>query len=944
MKAQLYAKNTLNETVLLQLSEDFPINMNLSVQDQNPFTTNSFYSQTFRIPGQGANGKFFEDVYSVNGATFNAGKAAEAWILADGFLFSIGNLNLVNVFTNDYNGTIEYEVFFMGDTSNFATSVGDGFMDTIDTSELNHDLTYSAITTSWGATAGATAGLKDGNVLYPLCEWGYEYDSSNYPTQSTISVGYPKGSTGPKGGSFTNGATSGLSLTQFKPAVRVKWLWDKIFSDAGYTYNSDFINSDLFDKLYMISDSVSRTEQEIQAGLCKMTANDFNLFVGQQERVRYSNTITNPDRSFEPVTSTWISPATGTFSFTISGYCYFPIGNFGYPQGAFKVYVYKNGSTLINTPVVRLTQDPFTSSAPYTTFWQENLTEALIQGDRIHVEIQQMPYGNSSSVFGGNTFQCGDAPDFVVVSSFFPGQGTLKKIDFIKGITTMFNLVWEPSREEEKSFQIQPWVDWIEEGSQKNWTRLLDASTDTKLTPSFIGQPHILNFAGLDDSDLQNTEYQDEYKRNWLYREFNSGIKVIRDTGEVSVPFGGTPLESIPSKTATQYPDWVIPTLGKLLPGDPAQNQSGKVQPIQPKPRILFYNGLQSNPIPWYLDNDAVGPTGTAQNQYPLVSEFSSFPPDNFTELVLNFQSKRALWSNQSTFVQQSQNDLYVKYWQKYVEWIYNVYNRRLTATFRLDPYDVQGLKFNDKVWVKDSWFFVERINNYPVGEVALVEVDLIKVPDSITPPGVVPATGGTGGVCYSVAVCNNEPDLEFAPVSWTYVDCNFQLQSMTLYPSTCQSVCALYPNPNALPANWTAIPNGNCVDGIYATAGSFVQVGLTAGNSLADGKVTTALLSGSTGGTAGTFIPMQYFTVTGEDSISVLYNVPFGYGAKMDLIFANGVSGATMFSETITLRKDGVIAATAARSTPQTYQPISATWPAGITGGNYTAELILIY
>jgi hypothetical protein len=63
MRTQLFAKNTAGETVLLQLTDDYKIKMNLSIATLDPFTPTSYYSQTFRVPGQGGNGKFFEDVY-----------------------------------------------------------------------------------------------------------------------------------------------------------------------------------------------------------------------------------------------------------------------------------------------------------------------------------------------------------------------------------------------------------------------------------------------------------------------------------------------------------------------------------------------------------------------------------------------------------------------------------------------------------------------------------------------------------------------------------------------------------------------------------------------------------------------------------------------------------------------------------------------------------------
>lgn len=949
MKTQLFAKNTKGETVLLQLSNVEPIKMNLSVAGLDPFNPQSFYSQSFVVPGQGTNGQFFEDVFSVNGTTFNAGVAAQAWINTDGFLFAIGNINLQKVYVNDQYNTVEYEIFFLGDTSDFVQSVGDSYMESIDTTELNHELTYSAVTTSWGATAGGTAGLKDGNVLYPLCEWGYRYDTANNPIDNTLSIGFPRGSTGIAGGSFTNGATAALELTQFKPATRVKWLWDKIMEDAGYTYESEFLNSDLFDQLYMVSDSEARPFQDIQAGLCRVAGPAISMFA--DPRIRYNmvlnNALSNPDGAFQPTANRWIAPATGTYSFNVSGYFYKPDKN-GYPQGAVQIWLRVNGVDVATTGVITTLAYEDPAGFPfYVYFWNLPYTGSLTKDDVVTVQWQPTTFGSVSAVLDGIVFECGDAPDLVVVRSFYPPEGTVKRMDFIKGIATMFNLVFEPSRVSEKSFTIEPWVDWIEGGDKKDWTPFLDTASTIEQEPVFLNRERILLFTGEDDQDLQNEIYQQEFKKNYGYREYNSEIKVITGTQEIKVPFGFTPLQSIPTKTAgAAQPNWIFPTFAKLQPGDPAQNQSGKVQPIQPKPRILFYNGKQPNPVSWYLQNVPAGLTGTAQSQYPLVSPYRQWPPGptadpNRPQLELTFRSKPDLWSPQSTYTTPVSDDLFTVYWQDWANWIYDPYNRIVRATFRLDPYDVQTLRFNDKIWVKDSWYFVREIKDYPVGEIAKVEVELIKVPEKVIPQ-ILPTGSGPypGTTCESIAFCNNNPLLA-GESTYNYIDCNESEASITLDAQTCASLCALFPLPYSLPTGWTAIRNGDCDGGVYATAGANVEIFLGAsGNTFA--QSTDNIIYGSTGGSGGTWVPMQYITLDGEDSINFNYNIPFNYAAKVRLVNRNngavGITGAS-----VTLFVNGVTAAF--QQVTGTYAPVEAIFPYGITGGTtYKSSSVFTY
>ena len=112
----------------------------------------------------------------------------------------------------------------------------------------------------------------------------------------------------------------------------------------------------------------------------------------------------------------------------------------------------------------------------------------------------------------------------------------------------------------------------------------------------------------------------------------------------------------------------MFPTLARIQPGDAESNVAGKLEPMVPVPRIVHYNGLQANPIPWYLVQTLVGTTGASQNQYPLVSPYSSWPPDEFETINLNFQSKDALWSPNSSYVGLTTQDLYTTYYDEFIE------------------------------------------------------------------------------------------------------------------------------------------------------------------------------------------------------------------------------------------------------------------------------------
>jgi len=925
-KVQLFAINPQGETVLLQLSEDSPVKMSLSVAEINPFTPSSFFSQTFRLPGIGPNTQFFQDVYSVNGSTFNPAAAAQAWILSDGTLFSLGNLNLQSVVTNELSGNIEYDVYFLGDTSNLSTQIGEDGMNTIDASELDHVLSYANVTGSWAATGGATAGLKDGNVLYPLCEWGYTYsDATKLPEQNTLSHNYAE--------SFTKNASYAIRMEQMKPAVRVKWLFDKILSDAGYTYESAFLDSDYFQSLYFVSDSVARPYFLKESGTCQATSLPFSVTISQERIVPWDTVDNDLNQAFSLITGTWTAPAGGNYSFSAAGKARVDFGN----NAAFKVLVYKNNVLYYDSGVL-------TTFGVTEKIWSwSSGTITLVEEDRIDVRIQQMSFGNTDAIFYNTVFNCLTGPNSVGVSSFFPDETILKKIDFVRSLVRMFNLVFEPSRVVQKTFVIEPWIDWVQAGGIVDWTRLYDGSADLQSSPVFAEQQRILKFGAQEDEDWLNKQYQDQSKADYWYRQFDSGIKLIRDEQPIDVQFGANPMQSIPSKGATQYPDWVFPTLGRLQPGDPDQPNSAQIQPIVPLPRLYHYNGLQSNPTSWYLYNlpDGAG-TGQAQNSYPLVSPYSSWPPDLFSTINLNFLSKPQTWSANSTYVAQTAQDLYTKYWSEYVDWLYDPFNRKVALTLRLDPADILELAFNDRIWIKDTWYFIQKIADYVLGQTALVRVDLVKVP-AVAIPGPIPlaATGGTGGTtCRTISVCNNNA-FGTPAVSYTYVDCNNDLQSITIDPLSCgPEFCALVPLVNPLPSGLSFTDLGSC----GSTGASLVLQIVTANASpIFPQEATTVTVSGASGGTAGTYIPIQTYTVEGDNNFSIEWPfLPGGFGVKVEL--SSNIALATpITSQEISLATNGTTGATAGRT--GTYQPISAIFPAVInTANTYTAYINITY
>jgi hypothetical protein len=128
----------------------------------------------------------------------------------------------------------------------------------------------------------------------------------------------------------------------------------------------------------------------------------------------------------------------------------------------------------------------------------------------------------------------------------------------------------------------------------------------------------------------------------------------------------------------------------------------------------------------WYLSS---GTTQIEQNTYPCVSHLSSLDiqiPDLVSDL--NFGSTWDFFGNYNNLpVQFTPYNLYNVFWEDYVENIYSSETRRLTGRFLLRPLDIYETSLTDKIFVKDSFYRIEKINEADLTDNKLTECSLIK-------------------------------------------------------------------------------------------------------------------------------------------------------------------------------------------------------------------------
>lgn len=817
--------------ILLDLYDTDPIKMNLRVQDvMEPSIAAASYSQTFRIPHSTSNGVFFQQAFNVNQTLFDPAKKVQAYINNEGQLWMMGVVQLMNVFREDATGMIEYEIAFISEVSDFATQIGlsvggetgasqGGFLTDLDLSDYNHQLNYNNIIISWARQLGG-AGGEPGDIVYPLVEWGYNYTGSGnatFPTIPTLSTTGASGATGSK--PFTN-SNFPLLQGQLKPALRIKALWDKIFERTEYTYESEFIQGNdyvspsgvtgsrygnEFKDLYVISEKYARatlyeTGQTggtgpIQTIGTKLVSNYFYAIpdsaIPDNNRIYYLNTIYDLGSNFNNTSQVYTITVPGQYTFEFTGSYQFEPG-FPLPSGSeYFVFALKTdgGYTTFDYGI-----DNFAAGNYYGDI-TATVTYTFAAGDTFQFYGSIVGNPNIGAAYFTSlqiTTIGTPAGDTLDIKAILPDN--IKQIDFIKSVVERFKLVFEPSKTKPKHFIITPWKDWIKQGTVKDWTTKLNDKKSYKLTPLFQSQPRFMTFKDQEDSDYINFNYQQARKQVYGQLNQDSQIEIIKGSKDIQGIFAPLQIAPIGYGAGAGTGDvqaaetFLIPHIAK----DTASNDGpGKREPIQPKLRLAWYNGLVGQTGPgstvsktWYLKDDS----GTAQVQYqaPLMSAYYPHPWSS-QNYLLDWSVSTPTWDAGITGNPSGVTNLttFQRFWS---DWYNATYGQLTNVTlpngqtiqardyayifegeFILDYKDIIDLRFNDLIWIKDAYYLVNTIEDYVVGQKTPCKVVLYKINNigfSIPSPNL-----PVDNICYSAETLCDAVCCQFvSPISVIFV------------------------------------------------------------------------------------------------------------------------------------------------------------------------------
>ena len=776
-----------NKWKRLDLYENIPISIMIQELDiYNLDERKSPYSKQFVIPNTSNNAIIFEHYFEVNGIEFNPLTRIECVVQYRGVDIFNGFLRLSAVIENPTY--TDYEVFIMGSVGDFASEIRDLTLQDLRWDDLQHELSYSAITQSWSADTGDINGLFGGKIIYPMINYGLPYQANGDPVFT-----YTFGETF----SFDQN-TNPVPENVWKPAVRVKEIVNRIFERTNYTVVSEFFESDNFRAIYM--DTFQNGQLGVETASAVTNQNIFKVYTnpsvawnavsGQKDflPVTYRGDGYDPLNNFVLANSTrpvdppnqvggyFIAPYAGQYAWNVK---------FNYDDNRqcggdvkFQVIMRKASTPAgLPTGTIIAASDQFdlpTCGLEGNINWFPKAT--LSPGDhvKVYIKINQnqggdtdlrlLPYSNYGVTTEAPMWDLYESPELTgtQIVDLRLGLQQINCIEFLKSLIVMFNLV-VVQNENDKEILIEPFNWYFNEDDrvERDWTQKQDLNSSYRTEPLSYNLAKEINWTYTKGSEeYLNKLFEDKNKYNYGRYKYVSNNNILTDEQIYELPFAATPTTIVNGSD-----NFIIPAVYREIDGT-------NLQPYSNKPHIFFWAGnrfayLDENknfPGYWYLQS---GTTAVEWSTYPCVSHLSSL--DIYvTDLVsdLNFQSTFDFFGNYNTQIPQfTQYNLYNLYWKDYIENTYSNETRRLTGRFILKPTDVYETSLTDKIYVKDSFWRIEKITEASLNEYKSTEVSLIKErggyykvdapgpyygiePNQVYPSNIL--TGATNLVCYT--------------------------------------------------------------------------------------------------------------------------------------------------------------------------------------------------
>ncbi len=698
----------IDDSASYYLDGSIDLRLNISIIDIREGVKSSAFTKTFDVPFTPNNNRIFTQVFNINADSgYNTKKKSDFLITNGGALISSGYIQILDI---DFSGKL-YKCVYYGDNMNLFDDIGEKLItgndkrtDDIYFDDLIHNVSDTEVIAGWD---------RERPYIYGLLN-----DENNVITKSVL----------------RKPNNTGIEGWRWKMWFKSSELFKRIFNKWGYTFTSEFINSEFFDKHCVLPANGFTIGQPI----IKWTndvAYPLTVFSVPPQPITFAPLqLLNEDINFfggvsrDPVTGRFIIPAKGDYRFSA-------IVNFGKAREysiaallsqnvdtlrlAWRIYrggkrlTTLYGQTFRGKRKVEIGQPVLTARAIYTPIeiiWEkETLIYPMLQaGDEIEFGINGLVHktyvATGLNERSGNPFP-DEQNDFLSILSSKIGANpgalfsNIKQIDFIGDIFKQFNLYIKPDKTNPRHFLIEPRDDFYRTGKVVDF---LDYDQDEVLITT--GNDLFAKtwfFSYKEGDDIDNKLFQQKYTG----RVFGDAIiKVDNDFLENERDIE---LEAMPILYSRIFDNFI---LANITDGQ----KSGQLRYSLYTGKTVFDGGFtaiyefpaQSGPQP-------------AFNYYPLFSNYS----DGLGE------GKSILFAT-SRNTTERENSLYYDHWEGEVETYANPNSHILTLKIKLNSNILQQIDFNDIYWFEiggvGRYYTLLEITEYNPEETDMVKMEFL--------------------------------------------------------------------------------------------------------------------------------------------------------------------------------------------------------------------------
>ena len=910
---KIYINNTL-----IDVSDDVAIPLTFAIADvREPEKRNTTFSKTVYLPGSQINNTLFGNIWNINtsvnssGTTnfnphFNPNLKASAIITYNDVVQFTGIIQLLNINILD-NYEIQYEVSFLGELGNIFQAIENKTLAEVDLSAYDHLYTAQNQRNSWnyaitknGASYPFTLGE---GYVYPMIDYGY------------------------------NNGTD-WNVKHMFPSIYVKTIIDKIFGEAGFQYESNFFNSDLFKRLiipYSGGSELKLTDSQIENRTFRATSSGtttIDLVNPSVTTITISDetTLPNFDTGGVFANNRFTVAKSGTYVFRLkpkASITHFPSANTSLDAsskqiGWFRVrkesgaspgvmmsigVVLYSGSTSANTGMYNIFNGSPNVTSGTTTLESDgelSFTAYATAGDVILCDYQHTyQFGNINTystgansvsnyarlnVNVGSVFSAQFADvniqegDNVTINNILPGK--FKQSDLLKSLIKAFNLFIQQDKLIPNKLYIEPRKDFYPNTSDyvRDWTDKLDNSRLIKIVPMGELNTKRFIFTYKKDEDYYNKQYFDEYQE--VYGEKILDVENDFLKGEIKneVIFSPTPL---------------VDTIGidRIIPKIYDVDENGVIKPKAGNIRLLYYAGVKTTNNPY---NHIATSGTTTLSTYGYAGHLDN-PTQPLIDLSFGVPKEVMYLTDYYTA-----NNLYNVYWSDYFNELTDKNSKIVTAYFHLNELDINTLDFKCSFYFKNEYWRLNKIYDYNPVSNESTKCEFVKLKTSVPYPvdTGVPIKGGIKDL--------NDNDVAPANTNRTVSTNSYGIRS--------------FGNYNTLPAIGDAIlVNGNNnVVGIGATninilgssgvtvLGGLTNVTLINSNDVAVTESNTSYVNGVQVSTSVPKVYKALLTQTGTDApvatvlVNTLSGTPvwsyFGVGRYRMTLVGQFLTGKVIF------------------------------------------------